>query len=135
MEKALQHQTAIILLEGKTKSHLIMKEWLTKKSLVTNETADLLEVIEDMSDFTTSTRPNVILLKVKSLKKEFPKLQKMMSFFGANVNFPIFAVSEKEKVINDDGCFEGNLVEIKAQLENLLSNFSSKLRFPLNSRI
>lgn len=133
MAKIKLNQTAIVLLEEKNDNHFFIKKWLSEKSLKTNEFIDLVEVMEEMSDFTNRSRPDVILLKVKSLKQDFYKLKKMMRFFGGNTTFPVFAVSESEKVINDAYCFEGNLVEIKFQIEKLLTVVSKQLKFSLST--
>jgi hypothetical protein len=113
------HQTAIVLLDKKSADNVFIKDWFEKSPFMTNEIANIFQVLEDISDFTVRSRPDIILVEVDSLQQDFVTIQRMIDFLAGEKNFPIFALSESGKVVNDTECFEGNLAEVRAQIEKL----------------
>lgn len=117
MKSEKARQTAILLIDGKiTADHGFIKEWLEAGSFMTNETADIFQALEDITDFTMRSRPDVVVLEVGSLERDFFTVRDLMHDFSLNEDFPILALSDCGKVVNDADCFEGNLAEVKAQL-------------------
>jgi DNA-binding response OmpR family regulator len=111
------NSTVILLLDGKSnQSNEFMKEWLDESPFVTNESTDFFDLLEDLSDFTMGLRPDVVLFEAKSLKNDYFLLRQMMKSYTENDEFPILALSDSGKVVNDKLCFEGNFAEVKAQL-------------------
>jgi hypothetical protein len=120
MNNKINHQTAIVLLDKKSAENDFIKQWLEQSSLLTNEITNIFQALEDISDFTVRSRPDVILVEVDSLKNEFSLIQEMMRFFTDKECFPIMALSDGNKIVNDKECFEGNFAQVKAQIEKLL---------------
>lgn len=119
--------TIILLLdEHSASNNKFIKEWLGKSSFVINETNDVFQILEDLSDFTTRSRPNVVLLTVDSLEQDYFTIQNMMQTFSDSDDFPILALSDSGKVVNDKNCFEGNLAEVKAQITKVLPKTFAK---------
>lgn len=113
--------TVILLLDGKSnQGNEFMKEWLDESPFVTNESTDFFDLLEDLSDFTMGLRPDVVLFEAKSLKNDYFLLRQMMKSYTENDEFPILALSDSGKVVNDNFCFEGNFAEVKAQLTKVL---------------
>lgn len=115
------HHTIILLLDGNSatdNNHI--KEWLKKSRFLTNETTDIFQALEEISDFTVRSRPDVVLLEVNSLKEEFSLIQKMMQSLSGKCEYPIFALTDTGKIINDNKCFEGNLDQVKARLDKMI---------------
>lgn len=121
MNREIIHRTIILLLESNSEKNVcFVKDWLKNKRILTNETNDIFEALEEISDFTTRLRPDVILLQVQSLREDFAKLKKMIQTPSGKCEFPVFALSDSGKVINDKECFEGNLAQVKARLDLMI---------------
>jgi hypothetical protein len=115
------HQPVILLLDGSPAAdNKFIKRWFEKSRFSTSEATDVFQALEEISDFTMSQRPDVILLEVESLTDGY-QLVKTMTHAVAGPQEPqIFAFSESGKIINDGECFEGNLAQLEAQLNRLL---------------
>jgi hypothetical protein len=121
MNREIIHRTVILLLEENSETDIcFVKEWFKKSRFLTNETSDVFDALEEISDFTTRSRPDVVLLEVESLRDDFIKLKKMIQTASGKCEFPVFALSESGKIINDNECFEGNLAQVKARLDQMI---------------
>lgn len=119
--------SVILLLDGQSANkNEFIKEWLDESPFVINQPDDFFEVLEDLSDFTVRSRPQIFLVEVDSLKNDYVNIRNMMRTFSDDKDFPIFALSDSGKVVNDKRCFEGNLAEVKAQLIKVLPNTFAK---------
>jgi hypothetical protein len=115
------HQPVILLLDGSTSGdNQFIKRWFQKSRFVTCEATDIFEALEDVSDFTTFQRPDVILLEVKSIPKDFYVVKKMIQTPAGETEMPIFAFSENGNLVNDESCFEGNLAQLEARLDRMI---------------
>jgi len=121
MRHEYTHQPIILLLDGSpTMDNKFIKCWFEKSRFLTCEVTDIYAALEELSDFTVARRPDVILLEVESLPDGF-QIVKMLTHSVAGRNEPpIFAFSEKGKIINDRECFEGDLAQLEAQLNRLI---------------
>jgi hypothetical protein len=125
MEREGTNRTIILLIDGKlTSNDGFIKEWLEASPFMTNETTDIFQALEDISDFTMRSRPDVVLLEVGSLEEDFFTIRDLMEVFSLKDSFPIFALSDCGKVVNDKGCFEGTLAEVKAEIKKVFPKSS-----------
>ena len=120
----MRHQTisqpVILLLDGGPSSdNKFVKRWFEKSRFLTCEASDIFHALEEVSDFTTPQRPDVILLEVASMPEDFRVVKMMIQTPNGQMEMPILAWSETGNVINDQACFEGNLTQLAAQLERL----------------
>lgn len=121
MQHAKTPATVILLLDGKSiQGNEFIKEWLDESPFITNESTDFFDLLEDLSDFTMQSRPDVVLFEAKSLKNDYFLLRQMMKSYTEDDEFPILALSDSGNVVNDNFCFEGNFAEVKAQLTKVL---------------
>lgn len=121
MNREIIHRTVILLLEENSETDVYsIKNWFKESRFMTNETSDVFDALEQISDFTMRARPDVILLEVESLRDDFAKLKKMIQTTSGKCEFPIFALSDSGNVINDNECFEGNLAEVKTRLDQMI---------------
>jgi len=121
MKKERTPRTLILLVDGKASvNNIFMKEWLEKSPFMTNETTNIFQALEEISDFTTPLRPDVVLVEVDSLKQDFDNIRNLMYAFSCAADFPILALSDSGKIVNDKECFEGNLAEVQAQITKVL---------------
>lgn len=121
MKQERAPRTVILLVDGNASvNNDFMKEWLEKSPFMTNETANIFQALEEITDFTTAARPDVVLVEVDSLKNDFDHIRSLMHTFSCADNFPILALSDSGKIINDKECFEGNLAEVQAHIAKVL---------------
>ena len=116
-----EHQPVILLLDGsRSADNKFVKRWFQKSRFFTCEATDIFQALEDVSDFTTPRRPDVILLEVKSIPDDFYVVKKMIQTPAGQTEMPIFALSEKGSLVNHSECFEGNLAQLEAKLNQMI---------------
>lgn len=125
MRHETTHQPVILLIDGSpTADNKFIKRWFEKSRFLTCEKSDIFEVLEEMSDFTTLERPDVILLEVESMTDGFQIIKTLTHSVDGQNEPPIFAFTESGKVIDDCECFEGNLAQLAAKLDGMIPVYS-----------
>lgn len=125
MRHEYAHPTVILLLdEHLTADNAEAKEWLKESRFFTCEATDIFEALEDISDFTTPRRPDVVLIEVGSLSDDFSLVNEMVRTSSDETMCPIFALSNTGKVVNQKECFEGNLGQLTAELNKMIPHFA-----------
>ena len=120
MKQGYTHLPVILLLDGNAIDNDCVKEWFKTSRFLTSETVDIFQALEEISDFTVRCRPDVVLLEVNSLTEDFFTVRKMVQTSSGECGFPIFALSDSGKIINHKECFEGNLTQLKTQLNKMI---------------
>ena len=119
MRQEQLYRSVILLLDGNAVNIRPVKEWFKKSRFSTRETTHIYQVLEDLSDFTVRTCPDVVLLEADSLSDDFFTVKNILhSYFDGN-KLLICALSDSGKIVNDKECFEGNLSEIKVKLNQI----------------
>jgi hypothetical protein len=114
------HQPVILLLDGNPSvDNKFIKRWFQKSRFLTCECDDIFEALEEISDFTVTQRPDVILLEVDSMPDGFQIVKRMTDSVSGQSQM-IFAFSESGRVVNDTDCFEGNLAQLEAELNRVI---------------
>ena len=120
------HQPVILLLDGSPSAdNKFIKRWFRRSRFLTCEAENIFDALEEISDFTKSERPDVVLLEVASMPDDFQIIKRMTQTHSGPSELLIFAFSEGEKVVNDGDCFEGNLAQLEARL-NVMIPFSGE---------
>ena len=115
------HQPVILLLDGSpTADNKFIKRWFQKSRFLSCECADVFDALAELSDFTTSKRPDVILLEVESVSAGFNRVKGMNKSLWGQSEPTIFAFSESGKALDDCLCFEGNLARLEAELNKII---------------
>lgn len=126
-----QYQSVILLLDEKAANISFVKEWFRKSRFLTCETTHIFQALEELSDFTVRSSPDVILLEVDSLSDDFFIYKNILhSSFDGN-ELLICALSDSGKNINHKECFEGNLSEIKVKLNQIFPKAVSARRLAI----
>ena len=125
MKQEYTHLPVILLLDGNAVDKEFIKNWFKKSRFSTSETIDIFQALEELSDFTVRCRPDVILLEVNSLTEDFLAVKKMVQTSSGKCEFPIFALSDSGEIINHKECFEGNLTQLKTQLNKMIPNLAN----------
>jgi DNA-binding response OmpR family regulator len=118
VKQARANQPVIFLCEKTAGNYL--KEWFEESRFLTSEATDIFQALEEISDFTVSRSPDVILLEVGSLTEELFTIREAVQIFSDEGNIPIFALTDKGKTINDDECFEGSFTKLTAELDRVI---------------
>jgi hypothetical protein len=128
MRHETTHQPVILLLDGSpSANNQFIKRWFQKSRFLTCEASDIFQALEEISDFTMSQRPDVVLLEVASIPDDYQVVKRMTQTHSGADELLIFAFSEGAKVVDDCDCFEGNLAQLEAQLNRLIP-FSGEAR-------
>lgn len=121
MDSDFKHLPAIILVHQGRNGFFRTKKWFEKSRFRTWEAMNVFEALEGISDFTLRSRPDVILLSVESITDDFQLLSELLLHGGMDeLEFPIFALSGCNSLIEDVALFEGDLAEIEAKLEEMV---------------
>ncbi len=113
--------SVILLLDGKTgDDNVFIKEWFEKSRFSTYEAVDVFQAFEELSDFTMRCRPDVILIEVGSLSKNFLVIQNTVQTLSGEIEFPLFALNDEGKSeIDSANCFAANLDELEIKLDRI----------------
>ena len=113
------HPPVIILLEGKARiQNSPIRNWLRHSGLNTCETDDLLTLMEAITDYTCSERPDVYVLEVDSLADDLDSIQQFIRTSAADeTELPVLALAPDEKSSERDDCFIGSLQQVKEKLD------------------
>lgn len=123
------HQSVILLLDGSISAdNKFVKRWFQESRFLTCEAADIFHALEEISDFTMSQRPDVVLLEVSSIPDDFQIIKRLTETFAGQAELPIFAFSENGKIVNDHECFEGNLAQLEAKLNVMIPIYKETCR-------
>jgi hypothetical protein len=129
MRHETTHQPVILLLDGSPSvDNKFIKRWFQKSRFLTCEASDIFHALEEISDFTMSQRPDVVLLEVASMPEDFQIVKRMTQTHPGENEFHIFAFSESGTVIDDCNCFEGNLAQLEAKLNGIIPVYGESRR-------
>lgn len=125
----MTHQSVILLLDGKPAAdNKFIKRWFKKSRFVTCECTDIFDGLEQISDFTTWQRPDVILFEVESLPDGFLFAKRMAHDFSEENELPVFAFTNGGEIWGDGECFDGSLAKLEARLNSLIPVYKEARR-------
>jgi hypothetical protein len=115
------HQPVILLLDGSPSAdNRFIKRWFERSRFLTCEANDIFHAMEEISDFTKHQRPDVVLLEVASMTDDFQIIKRLTQTMAGQNDLLIFALSENGKIVDDKQCFEGDLTQLAAMLDNMI---------------
>lgn len=121
MNAYLKHLPVILLIDKDGQNRFPAKEWLKESRFRTWEAMNVFDALEGINDFTLKNRPDVVVLNVESMLRDFELLVGLLLNGKPDESeFPIFALSGGERMIGAADIFEGDLAELKAKLEELV---------------
>jgi hypothetical protein len=109
----------VMIEEGESTESQTAREWMENSRFHTTEAQDIFEALEEMGDFTTDSRPEVILLDVENCKADLPLVRGTFESVNQN-DVSIMAISATSEPSFDRGAFEGNLEAVVAHLDEIL---------------
>jgi hypothetical protein len=96
------------------------RAWMENSRFVTRDAGDVFEALEEMQDYTTGSRPDVILLDVESCKADLPIIRGTMEAANDEEPVEILAIANYSEPSTERGAFEGNLEAVVAHLNELI---------------
>jgi hypothetical protein len=114
------------VLDGKeTAGKDFVRRWLKKSRFSTIEVSDVFQALEEMSDFTIRSRPDVIVMEVASLSEDFRIIKNIVQISSSDIHeCPIFAFSSSGEIAGDKENFQVNLHQLEAKLDEIIPKLS-----------
>lgn len=123
MKNGKAHSPVILLLEnGASADGDFIRQWLFDSRFMTSEACDAFEVLEEMSDFTTRERPDVIILNVESSDADFHSIRRIVNSAGDDPDPAIISMTPSFAKPGKDDFYASDLRQVAARLEKLLPN-------------
>jgi|GEM_PF-3492970 len=97
------------------------KEWVEQSSYTSCEAHDVFEALEEMADFTTEFRPDVIVLDAECCEEEAEGVKHTLDAIHTS-DVPVLAVSDAGIHTTGGGRFEVAPSDLPEQLEMLISH-------------
>lgn len=118
------HPPVIVLLDGRAATqNSPIKNWLRHSRFTTCETADLLTLMEAITDYTRSERPDVFVLEVDSLTDDLDSIQQYIRTSATDeTELPVLALAPIDKFPKRDDCFVGSFKQVKEKLNAYIPN-------------
>lgn len=112
------HPPVIVLLDGKAATdNGTIKSWLRHSRFTTCETADLITLMEAITDYTRSERPDVFVLEVDSLIDDLDSIQRYIRTSATDeTELPVLALEPVGNFATRDDCFVGSFKQVKEKL-------------------
>jgi len=116
MDRDQKQMPVIVLMDKETSGDRTMiRQWFEDSRFDTLEASNVFEALEEISDFTVKSRPDVVLLDVDSCEKNLPLVANM----AAINDLPVVTFS-KSKAAGSGKYFQSELGQIASQLDKLI---------------
>jgi hypothetical protein len=126
MKQKTDYSLVIVLINENLSGEIgFAKKWFAKSRFDLREANDIFQAMEEIDDFTTSHRPQVILLPIDLFSEDFSLLQETARCFSSNKRISFMALSGSHKIFNHRDCFEGTLSDLKIKLEEIIPKETS----------
>ena len=121
MKQEANYSMVIVLINEKSGQEIeFAKKWFANSRYDCREVTNIFQAMEEIDDFTTSHRPQVILLPINLLAGEFMLLKNTARCFSNHQSISFMALSGANKIVNHHDCFEGTLSELKKKLNEII---------------
>ena len=112
------HSPVIVLLNGRAATeNSPIKNWLRSSRFTTCETANLITLMEAITDYTCSERPDVFVLEVDSLTDDLDSIQQFIRTSATDeTELPVLALAPVGNLPERDDCFVGSFQQVKEKL-------------------
>lgn len=111
-------RTVVLLFDAMSPGHGYLKQWLRDRGYLTWEANDICHAIEELSDFTVKTRPDVVLLAVPSLVDNYAMVRDALQVSPSDDSISVFAVGPQYKTGFEFGCIP-HIAELQRNLETV----------------
>jgi len=122
MTNKMRKQSVILLVKECAEEKGFVKNWLEKNNFLTRETTDVFEALEEITDFTVSRCPDVVLLSVNSPAKDFDRISETIQLYTNSSEISVITLSGE--ISNHKNYFNQQLSETGTNLGGLLPALS-----------
>lgn len=124
MRKSKAQLPVILLLDdGSSADKAFVRSWLDQSRFNTSVAHDIFGALEELSDFTMATRPDVICLNVSADTGQASLLREMVSMTAGQLDAAIISMAGTPAPGRTDG-IAADLRAVEARLETLIPNLS-----------
>jgi hypothetical protein len=114
MDRSQKHLPVIVLMDKETAGeHSQIRRWLEDSRFATCEASNVFEALEQLSDFTIRSRPDVVLVDVECCEDELPIMQNVSEL-------PVLTVSRKAKSKAVGAYYASSLGQVASELNQLI---------------
>ncbi|MBS1795572.1 MAG: hypothetical protein JSS81_17080 [Acidobacteria bacterium] len=119
--------TVILLMNRMSESETQgVRQWFEASRFEAREAFDIFQAIEEISDFTNSHRPDVILLAVESMTEDFPLISRIAGLASDVTTIPLMVLSKSTNEVGNNDYLVGSLRQMAAKLDQI---FPDSLNF------
>lgn len=111
------NRTLLLLLDKACAPCNSVRAWLTDNGVVAWAANDVSHAIEELSDYTVMTRPDVVVLEVQSLQSSYDTLCTAFGPVGGDGDVRVVALSDKIQR-HRDPFFADDLADLKMLISN-----------------
>ena len=104
----------LLLLDGAAAPGGNIQAWLTEKGLVAWAATDVCHALEELSDFTVTKRPDVVMLEVAMLMESYETLRSTFEEGVGESDVTVVAFGKNKR--RPDKFFPGNLDQLQTLL-------------------
>ena len=123
MKNGQVHMPVILLLENGTSADSeFIRQWLSDSRFMTCEAFDAFEVLEEISDYTTRDRPDVVILNVESPNNDLHAIREIVKCGSDDPDPAIISMTQSAGAQGADDFYAPNAMQVTARLEKLLPN-------------
>lgn len=101
----MKDKTLILLLPDQNSCDELTAGWLSEMGLRAWKANDVEHVFEELSDFTVQNRPDVILLEVPALSRDYESVQTSIREFSGGTSVTVAAYGTKRTAEHGDSRF------------------------------
>ena len=121
MKHGQTHTPVILLLEDRlSDDSRFIRQWLSDSRYMTCEAQNAFEVLEEISDFTTRERPDVIILNVESSNNDLRSIRDIVKLGSDDPDPAIICMTHSCESHGADDFFAPNARLVAARLEKLI---------------
>ena len=117
-------KTVVLLFDEKSPGHVYLKQWLHDRGYSAWEANDVCHAIEELSDFTVKTRPDVVMLSVAKLEDNYAMIRDALQISPSDDSVSVFAVGPHYSNWYESDCIK-DIAQLQRNLENAHAGFAT----------
>lgn len=108
-------KTVVLLFDERSPGHNYLKQWLKDRGYLAWEANDVCHAIEELSDFTVESRPDVVMLAVQSLADNYTMIRDALQISPLDDSISVFAVGPQYRSEYNFSCIP-HIAELERNL-------------------
>jgi hypothetical protein len=117
-------KTVVLLFDERSPGHIHLKQWLKDRGYLAWEANDVCHAIEELSDFTVESRPDVVMLAVQSLEDNYAVVKDALQISPLDDSISVFAVGPQYRSEYNFRCIP-NVAELERNLGGAQARYAT----------